>query len=148
DIALQQDKLQAAQQKITDKIQQGKPPTKAELANCAKAQEVLVKLQNAKLQKIADAEQAAAKERLAIDSVQDELTQVFADPELRKRYFSVVDMEEIEENEFNLNIPRYVDTFEPEEEIDLAQAIAEFNAALSHEQTVLNGLSSFLERIA
>jgi type I restriction enzyme M protein len=27
---------------------------------------------------------------------------------------------EIEENEFNLNIPRYVDTFEPEPEIDIA----------------------------
>ena len=26
---------------------------------------------------------------------------------------------EIEENEFNLNIPRYVDTFEPEEEVDI-----------------------------
>ncbi len=37
------------------------------------------------------------------------------DPELRKRYFSVVEMEELEENEFNLNIPRYVDTFEPED---------------------------------
>ncbi|MDR1923014.1 MAG: N-6 DNA methylase [Planctomycetaceae bacterium] len=27
---------------------------------------------------------------------------------------------EIESNEYNLNIPRYVDTFEPEEEIDIA----------------------------
>ena len=27
---------------------------------------------------------------------------------------------EIAENDFNLNIPRYVDTFEPEEEIDVA----------------------------
>ena len=33
--------------------------------------------------------------------------------------------EEIAENDFNLNIPRYVDTFEPEEEIDVA--------ALQHE---------------
>ena len=28
-------------------------------------------------------------------------------------------IEEIRENEFNLNIPRYVDTFEAEEEIDI-----------------------------
>ena len=28
--------------------------------------------------------------------------------------------QEIAENDFNLNIPRYVDTFEPEEEIDVA----------------------------
>ena len=28
-------------------------------------------------------------------------------------------MEEIEANDYNLNIPRYVDTFEPEPEVDL-----------------------------
>jgi type I restriction enzyme M protein len=28
--------------------------------------------------------------------------------------------EELRENDFNLNIPRYVDTFEEEEEIDIA----------------------------
>ena len=28
-------------------------------------------------------------------------------------------LEEIKENDYNLNIPRYVDTFEEEEEIDL-----------------------------
>jgi len=33
-------------------------------------------------------------------------------------------LEEIKENDFNLNIPRYVDTFEEEEAIDLA-AVAE-----------------------
>jgi type I restriction enzyme M protein len=32
---------------------------------------------------------------------------------------------EIAENDFNLNIPRYVDTFEEEEEIDLAAVAAE-----------------------
>lgn len=31
----------------------------------------------------------------------------------------------IKENDYNLNIPRYIDTFEEEPEIDLAQVIAE-----------------------
>ena len=35
------------------------------------------------------------------------------------KYSKVVTLAEIEENDFNLNIPRYVDTFEEEEEIDL-----------------------------
>ncbi len=35
------------------------------------------------------------------------------------KYAHVADFEEIEENDFNLNIPRYVDTFEEEEEIDI-----------------------------
>jgi type I restriction enzyme M protein len=37
----------------------------------------------------------------------------------------VASFEEIEENGFNLNIPRYVDTSEEEEEIDLKQLTAE-----------------------
>ncbi len=35
------------------------------------------------------------------------------------RYAHVADFKEIRENDFNLNIPRYVDTFEEEEEIDI-----------------------------
>ena len=41
------------------------------------------------------------------------------------KYAHVATMQEIEENGFNLNIPRYVDTFEPEEEIDLNAVAAE-----------------------
>ena len=37
-----------------------------------------------------------------------------------RRYFTVVNRAEIEENEFNLNLPRYVDTFEPEKVLPLA----------------------------
>ena len=60
--------------------------------------------------------------------------QMFADPELRKRYFSIADMEDLEENEYSLNMPRYVDTFEPEEEIDLKVAIDEFKNVLDDEE--------------
>ena len=35
------------------------------------------------------------------------------------KYAHLATFEEIEENDFNLNIPRYVDTFEEEEEIDI-----------------------------
>ncbi|WP_283805217.1 N-6 DNA methylase [Nitrobacter winogradskyi] len=37
-----------------------------------------------------------------------------------EKYSHRASPEEIAENDFNLNIPRYVDTFEPEEEIDAA----------------------------
>lgn len=37
------------------------------------------------------------------------------------KYAHIAPMSEIEENDFNLNIPRYVDTFEPEPEIDLGE---------------------------
>ena len=37
------------------------------------------------------------------------------------KYAHVAPLEEIKENDYNLNIPRYVDTFEPEPEIDLQE---------------------------
>lgn len=37
------------------------------------------------------------------------------------KYAHVADMDEIKENDFNLNIPRYVDTFEPEPPVDLGK---------------------------
>ncbi|MDV2080370.1 type I restriction-modification system subunit M [Marinobacter xestospongiae] len=43
----------------------------------------------------------------------------------RDKYSYVASLEEIQENDFNLNIPRYVDTFEEEEEVDLMAVQAE-----------------------
>ena len=41
------------------------------------------------------------------------------------RYCHVADCDELKENEFNLNVPRYVDISEPEEEIDIQDTIDE-----------------------
>ncbi len=42
-----------------------------------------------------------------------------------EKFAHVASMDEIEENEYNLNITRYVDTFEEEEEVDIAANLAE-----------------------
>nr|HAD52962.1 type I restriction endonuclease subunit M [Algoriphagus sp.] len=39
---------------------------------------------------------------------------------VEEKYSYVATFEEIKENDFNLNIPRYVDTFEEEPEVDIA----------------------------
>lgn len=44
-----------------------------------------------------------------------------------ERYAYAATPEEIAENDFNLNIPRYVDTYEPEEEVDLAAVQADID---------------------
>ena len=41
------------------------------------------------------------------------------------KYAQLVNLKDIAANDFNLNVPRYVDTFEEEEEIDLMAARAE-----------------------
>ena len=48
-------------------------------------------------------------------------------PESIERYARRVEMDEIEANDFNLNISRYVSTAEPEVEIDLAAAHKELD---------------------
>ncbi len=45
-----------------------------------------------------------------------------------EKYAHVADFAEIRENDFNLNIPRYVDTFEEEEEIDIDAVQLEIDA--------------------
>lgn len=45
-----------------------------------------------------------------------------------EKYAHVADFAEIKENDFNLNIPRYVDTFEEEEEIDIDAVQVEIDA--------------------
>jgi type I restriction enzyme M protein len=50
-------------------------------------------------------------------------------------------LEEIQEAEFNLNIPRYVDTFEEEEDIDIPavqEEIQDIEAELAKTQKELN----------
>lgn len=145
DIALAKKKLKKAIDKIETKEAEDKKPTKTELNTRDKAEEALSKLIEARDVRIAAAHEQAEQERKAIDAVEQELMSMLDDPELRKRYFSVVDMEEIEENEFNLNIPRYVDTFEPEEEIDLKGAIAEYRAVVEKENTLDDNLSKLLD---
>ena len=48
------------------------------------------------------------------------------------KYSHVALISELETNDYNLNIPRYVDTFEEEDAIDL-QAITHELRALAHE---------------
>ncbi|WP_221410926.1 N-6 DNA methylase [Riemerella anatipestifer] len=145
DIEKQSEKLANAQKVIADKAAEGKNPTKTHLKAVEIAQNALDKLTNEKAAKVTAAHEQAEKERQAIDAVEQELITVLQDPEQRKRYFAIADMEELEENEFNLNIPRYVDTFEPEEEIDLKQAIAEFKATLNQETALDKTIDELLK---
>ena len=64
------------------------------------------------------------------------------------KYCHVADVTELEENEFNLNVPRYVDISEPEEPIDIQEAYDELKESYSEQdklkklvETDLKGLN-------
>ncbi|WP_419719950.1 type I restriction-modification system subunit M [Limosilactobacillus oris] len=59
------------------------------------------------------------------------------------KYAHLASFDEIKENDFNLNIPRYVDTFEPEPEIDLKQVskdLTEVNTQIKDSEKELVGM--------
>ncbi len=140
-------RLEKTKKQIADKETEGKTITKSEIKNLEIAEAAWAKLINEKESKVNAAHEQAAKERIAIDKVEVELITMLQDPEIRKKYFSVVDMEELDENEYNLNIPRYVDTFEPEEQIDLNEAIGEFKATIKAETALDNSIVKLLDVI-
>ena len=78
---------------------------------------------------VADRRRRAEDERRAVAATGEELRKLYAEPDELARHARVVDLAEVAENEWNLNVPRYVDTFEPEEPIDPAEALRDLNDA-------------------
>ncbi len=89
----------------------------------------LEKLEKERDERIAEINRRADRETAEVQESIADLQRICADPDEARRYFVVAEKDEIEENEFNLNLPRYVDTFEPEEEIGLETALKELEDA-------------------
>ena len=58
----------------------------------------------------------------------DRIVEAFRERTVTDKFSHRASLAEIAENDFNLNIPRYVDTFEEEEPIDLVEVTAELRA--------------------
>lgn len=71
-----------------------------------------------------DYESGKNQNRLTDEHIQKILDTYVARQDVEK-YAHCAPLSEIEENDYNLNIPRYVDTFEEEEEIDIHAVMAE-----------------------
>ena len=63
------------------------------------------------------------------------------------KYAYCATFEEIEKNEFNLNIPRYVDTFEEEEEIDIMKVQREIDDLEKELTVVREEMKGYLEEL-
>ncbi|RVE16181.1 restriction endonuclease subunit M [Escherichia coli] len=53
------------------------------------------------------------------------IVKTYRDGDNVEKYAYLASLKEIQDNDYNLNIPRYVDTFEEEDEIDLVAVRAE-----------------------
>lgn len=63
------------------------------------------------------------------------------------KFAYVADMDEIKENDYNLNIPRYVDTFEPEEQVDLDEVEVKIKKIKTELQQVEAEMEKYLKLI-
>ena len=64
-----------------------------------------------------------------------------------ERYSHLAAFEEIAENDYNLNIPRYVDTFEPEEQIDVAAVQREIDQVEAELVEVRARMADYLKEL-
>lgn len=70
-----------------------------------------------------------------------------ADGIVEDKYSFVATRDELEENDFNLNIPRYVDTFEEEPEVDIAKVQTEIRNLEFELAEIQSQLSQYLEQL-
>ena len=71
-------------------------------------------------------EKVRSKNKLRNEDI-EKIVYTYANREEIEKYSHKASLEEIEENDYNLNIPRYVDTFEEEEPIDLEEVVNELD---------------------
>ncbi len=77
----------------------------------------------------------------------DKIVETYVKREDVEKYAHVATMEEIAENGFNLNIPRYVDTFEKEEEIDLNAVSAEIKQLQTEIKSINTELKPYFDEL-
>ena len=128
---------ESARKKLTDAI-------KLRAKHVHRAVKELRKLQEERDSREQQIQLSARREIAHLNEAAADLRRILDSADEAKRYFTVVDRAEIEENEFNLNLPRYVDTFEPEKVPPLNEAIRNLHAASDECSVTLNKLDQFL----
>jgi type I restriction enzyme M protein len=64
-----------------------------------------------------------------------------------EKYSHIASLEEIKENDYNLNIPRYVDTFEEEEPVDLNQVKEDISKIEIELKTIQKEMDKYLDEL-
>ena len=103
------------------------------------------KLEAEASEKRATANQEAERQIKLLRETAEDLLHICGNPTEAQRYFAFADRQEIQENEFNLNLPRYVETFDAEEQIPLETAICSFQDSENNFQRKRQRLLELLE---
>lgn len=77
----------------------------------------------------------------------EKIVQTYKDRQNVEKYAHVANFDELKENDFNLNIPRYVDTFEEAEPVDLAKVGAELRGIRQEKAQLSASLSEMMKTL-
>ncbi|MFC1976597.1 N-6 DNA methylase, partial [Chloroflexota bacterium] len=91
-------------------------------------------------------EQGTNQNRLRTKDI-DKIVNTYRQLQGIDKYAYLATFDEIAENDFNLNIPRYIDTFEPEPEIDIAVVQHEIRSLEQQLAGVEKKLIGYLEEL-
>lgn len=91
-------------------------------------------------------EELSNQNRLTLDGV-EKIVSTYREWREEPHHSRVATLDEIEENDWNLNVPRYVDTTEPEEPIDVTQKLAELKEAEGERDHTEDELMRYMEEL-
>lgn len=77
----------------------------------------------------------------------DRIVNAYAERKDIDKFCHIVTMEEIIENDYNLNIPRYVDTSEKEDEVDILEKKKYLSDLTVKENEAIKTINSFLDEL-
>ena len=77
----------------------------------------------------------------------EKIVSTYKNRTVEEKYSHIASIEEIKENDYNLNIPRYVDTFEEEEVVDLDKVSKELKALEMSMKTTDNTIANFCREL-
>ncbi len=140
-----QDNLKTKKAALKAQTNEAKETAKDRLKLVKAQMKALEKLTKEREERIAEIHRRAERETAEVNEAIADLQRICSNPAEARRYFVVAAMAEIEENEFNLNLPRYVDTFEPEEEIELNFALSKLKEAAAAASSARIKLEELLE---
>lgn len=77
----------------------------------------------------------------------DTLAEAYRQYEEKERFSHIADLDEINKNDWNLNIARYVETTEPEEPIDVAEELVKLKDLMEKRDEAENKMMGYLKKL-
>ncbi len=77
----------------------------------------------------------------------DKIIDAFTQRQNIEKYAKIATLQEVKDNDYNLNIPRYVDTFEVEDEIDLNTIAQQLKALEQQSQNTDKVIAEFCKEL-